>query len=332
MHQIHERLVAQEYPNCSTLARDLEVNRRTLLRDIEFMKDRLHLPIEYDDRKYGFHYTRKVDAFPLVTLNESEIFALLVADKAVAQYRGTPFHGPLEAAFRRITRQLEGGQSYGLSGLDQILSFRPFAPADTELETFQILTRGLRERRVVEFEYRNLGAERTQRRRVRPYHLTCIDNLWYLIAHDNDRSALRNFVLTRLSDPVLTRAQFERPGDFDANEYLRGNLSAFRGGEDFEVVIELDRWGTDLVEGRRWHPTQELTKLPGGKGSRLRLRLNSIEEVERLVLSWGSHATVIRPQELRTRLSATGAFLIARYGSGADAGSETAGSHGSAPK
>jgi hypothetical protein len=33
-------------------------------------------------------------------LTEGEVFAMLVAHKAIAQYRGTPFEHPLAIAFR----------------------------------------------------------------------------------------------------------------------------------------------------------------------------------------------------------------------------------------
>jgi predicted DNA-binding transcriptional regulator YafY len=93
---------------------------------------------------------------------------------------------------------------------------------------------------------------------------------------------------------------------------LRGSLSVFKGGDDYEVVIDFDRWAADLIRGRRWHSSQELTELPGGQ-ARLRLRLNAIEEAERWVLSWGSHATVVRPQALRERLVEVGQEYLRQY-------------------
>ena len=55
-----------------------------------------------------------------------------------------------------------------------------------------------------------------------------------------------------------------------------------------------------------------MTELPGGQ-MRLRLRLNSLEEAERWVLSWGVHATVVRPQALRDRIRKIGAEFARRY-------------------
>ena len=150
------------------------------------------------------------------------------------------------------------------------------------------------------------------RRHVHPHHLACIDNHWYLFAFDVDRQAMRTFVLTRLSMLELTRKRFTRQHGFNPEEYLRGSFQVFKGGADYEVVIEFDAWATDLIHGRRWHPSQELIELAGGV-SRLRLRLNNIEEIEGWVLSWGVHATVVRPKELVRRIQRTAAALEERY-------------------
>ena len=38
-------------PNCTSLARAEEVSRRTILRDIDYLRDELRAPIEYDPVK-----------------------------------------------------------------------------------------------------------------------------------------------------------------------------------------------------------------------------------------------------------------------------------------
>jgi predicted DNA-binding transcriptional regulator YafY len=76
--------------------------------------------------------------------------------------------------------------------------------------------------------------------------------------------------------------------------------------------VDFDSLGADLIRGRKWHASQEITELPK-RMLRLRLRLNSIEEAERWVLSWGAHATVVRPQALAARLRTIAATLQSRY-------------------
>src|SRR5204863_6264221 len=76
MLRIHQALQSAKRPNASTLARELEVNPKSIHRDIEFMRDRLDLPIEYDSHRFGYFYTEEVSAFPTVQITEGELFAL----------------------------------------------------------------------------------------------------------------------------------------------------------------------------------------------------------------------------------------------------------------
>ncbi len=79
MLRIHQALQSNKYPNTVRLSRELEVSGKSIQRDLEFMRDRLNLPIEYDKARYGYYYTQEVSAFPTVQITEGEIVALLVA-------------------------------------------------------------------------------------------------------------------------------------------------------------------------------------------------------------------------------------------------------------
>ncbi len=53
---LDRQLAANTFPNCTTAARALEVSPKTIQRDIDFMRDRLERPIDYDDKRLGFYY------------------------------------------------------------------------------------------------------------------------------------------------------------------------------------------------------------------------------------------------------------------------------------
>src|SRR5438045_4202008 len=80
MMRIHQVLQAGKYPTATSLARELEVSAKSIHRDLEFMTDRLGLPLEYDWSRKGYHYTEEVNSFPTVQVTEGELFALLVAE------------------------------------------------------------------------------------------------------------------------------------------------------------------------------------------------------------------------------------------------------------
>ena len=49
---------------------------------------------------------------------------------------------------------------------------------------------------------------------------------------------------------------------------------------------------------------------------RVTMRLNNIEEAEKWVMGFGTHATVVRPNALRERLRKTGEEFGQRYAEG----------------
>lgn len=309
---IHSRIKHGEFPNCLQLAREIEVSSRTIKRDVDFMRERLNMPIEFDARRKGYRYTQPVEQFPAAPVSEMELFALLVAHKAVSQYRGTPFAAPLHAAFQKLTAQMNRENPLHLSQLEEALSFHPFAPDDADLEVFQKVSQAIGHGRALKFEYRKPTARQGQARKVLPYHLACVDNRWYLVGHDLARHALRTFSLARMRQPAMLNSSFERPKDFSIQKYLKGSFGIFTGEDDFEVVIEFDPWAAVLIRERKWHPTQQIQELTGGR-LRLSLRLSNLPEIERWVLSWGFHATVIRPEALRASLRKVVVDLAERY-------------------
>jgi predicted DNA-binding transcriptional regulator YafY len=69
MLRLHQRLMEGRYPNCRQMAEEFEVAAKTVQRDINFMRDQMRLPIEYDKARFGFHYTRPVIALPAMDLS-----------------------------------------------------------------------------------------------------------------------------------------------------------------------------------------------------------------------------------------------------------------------
>src|SRR6187397_2769426 len=81
MMKIHQAIQSGKFPNAASLAQELEVSAKSIHRDLEFMRDRMQLPLEYDAKHNGYFYTQEVSAFPTLHITEGELFALLVAEK-----------------------------------------------------------------------------------------------------------------------------------------------------------------------------------------------------------------------------------------------------------
>ncbi|MGH7943801.1 MAG: helix-turn-helix transcriptional regulator [Opitutaceae bacterium] len=312
MLRIHEELRRGAFTNCTRLASTLEVSRKTIVRDVAFMRDRLELPIEFDARINAYRYTHPVSAFPTVQITEGELLALLVARKALEQYRGTPFHRQLEVSFEKLTGGLKDRISFSPADELQSVSFKNVGLGKADMSVFNALSGATLRQHELEFDYRKPGETRTARRRVQPYHLAHRENLWYLVGFDIERCALRTFALPRISNPAVLGKQFVRPPDFSPEKFFANALGVLGGERDYRVVIRFSAAVADRLREREWHESQELHDLPDGR-LELRLRLGALPEIVRWVLTWGGDAEVMQPKELREQLKQTAAMLLKLY-------------------
>ena len=296
MLRIHQALTAGRFPNAITLAREIEVASKTIHRDLEFMRDRLNLPLAYDHTRKGFHYTSEVSAFPTMQITEGEIFALVVAEKALQQYRGTSFEKPLLSAIRKMEQALPDTISLNLADIEQTISFRTRAEPILNLEIFDALAKAVSQRQQLELQYRKPG-QKAEARVIDPYHLANINGEWFLFAFDHARKDLRTFAPARIQSAKATGKTFERSQKFSLEKRLRDSFGVHAGEGKFEVVIRFAPRAADFIREKKWHPSQTLKDLKDG-GAELTMKLSSLAEVQRWVLSWSGEATVMKPREL----------------------------------
>lgn len=310
--RIHGQLKAGDFPNCRKIADELEVSTKTIQRDIDFMRDRLGLPIEYDPLHVGYYYTEEVASFPSIEVSEGEVAALFVAQKALAQYKGTPFERPLRSAFRKIADSLKDRVSFSWSDLEDAISFHSAGASVADLELFEKVSQAVLRSVELAFEYRKLNSKGYEARRVRPLHIASLENQWYVFAEDLERKDLRTFALPRMRNVQLTNTKFRRPANFSISKVLSGSFGVFEGGKKHRIKLQFDAFAARLVSERTWHESQKFREAKDGSAT-LELELGSLEEIERWILSWGSHARVLAPNELLERVRDEAAAIAASY-------------------
>jgi len=309
MLRIHEAIHSGKFPNASTLARDLEVCTKSVHRDLEFMRDRLSLPLEYDEERYGYYYTQEVSSFPTLQISEGELFALLVAEKALQQYRGTSFERPLISAFKKMAASLPDTISLNLADWQQTISFRTSAESMLNLKVFDAVAKAAAQSRQITFTYRKPGKDQTEERLVDPYHLANINGEWFLFGYDHLRKDIRTFVPGRIQSVQLTGKSFERPERFSLEKTLRNSFGVHSGHEVYDVVIRFDASAAPYIREKRWHPSQQLRELKNGS-LEMKLRLSSLGEIERWIMGWGGKAVVLSPPELLTSVKSAAQKLL----------------------
>ena len=95
-------------PNSSDFMKEFEVSRRTVARDLDFLRDEERAPLAYDDARHGFRMTDETYTLPPVRISRKEAFSFGLARKLLAHYEGTPLHLDMRSVLDKIAESLEG--------------------------------------------------------------------------------------------------------------------------------------------------------------------------------------------------------------------------------
>lgn len=317
--KIHERLAQHRRATAASLARELGVSDRTIKRDIETMRIFGGAVIAWEPSTRTYVYEKPCEHLPLLSLDGEEALALILASRVFAAWRGTALGQALTAALEKIATTVGGAISLPSDEVERLI-FQPDDGADAngELRGFAFMLTAIRRRRELALRYRKPSAPRAERRVVHPLQLAWLDHRWVLVAHDPRIREPRKFLLGRIEKAEETGERFEPPAEFDIAAYLAGSFGLFTGERIEDVRVRFDTFAAAYIRERRWHPSQTLRDLPGGTGVEVTLRLNNLIDVRRWVLSWGAHAEVLGPPELREAVRTEAEALVARHSAGAN--------------
>ncbi|HQC43572.1 MAG TPA: WYL domain-containing protein, partial [Verrucomicrobiota bacterium] len=225
------------YPNAGDIAEILEVSNKTVLRDIEFMRERLDLPIEYDPVKHGFYYTEQVVSFPTIQISEGELFSLLVARKAISGYQGTSFEEPLKNAFRKLANSMPDSINVHLDDWDRSITFRSSTVPIVKLESFNQLAQAAIHKDQLLISYKKPNQKEPTERLIDPIQLVHVNNEWYLLAWCHKRKEFITFHLLRIQKIAKTGKKYMPHEGFSAEAYLQDSFGIYSGKDVHQVTL-----------------------------------------------------------------------------------------------
>jgi proteasome accessory factor C len=149
------------------------------------------------------------------------------------------------------------------------------------------LSRGLRERRLVEVDYLKEAEEEVSTHLVEPYSLERRLPYWYVHTWDRTRDGERSFRLDRMRSARLQRGHFEPREGFDPHE--------FRDARPARI------WYSPEIA--RWELEKDARRLADGSAVAER-PVGSPEWLVGEILSYRGEAVVLEPPELRREIAA----------------------------
>jgi len=297
---IDRKISEGQYPNCTQLGEEWEVSAKTIQRDLDYMRYQLDAPIEYSAKKRGYFYTEANFNLPAISIKESDLFAIYLAEELLEQYKGSPLYDRLSSVYKKIEDSLPAK-----TAPDTELPhsrFTVFSPPSTRIQPniWDTIFASVRIKDQLEIVYQSPG-QAPSKRLFDPYHALRYDGDWYVTGQCHQRNAIRTFSLSRIQHATPTGQTFSIPKTFDFKKITGSRFGVHWGGDEQLVKIQFSSKTAPYIEERDWHPSQKITTNPDGT-IHLLLAVNHTLELKRWILSWGRDARVIEPKKLRDEI------------------------------
>ena len=301
LRALHEAIKNGKYPNCLSFSMEYEVTQKTIQRDIDFLRDSMDAPIEFDRHKNGFYYKDSTWFLPSIVLSEGELMALLLASKALEQYQGTPVAREIKNVFQKISELLPEKITMPPEYLFTHFTFTspPAKPVDEKV--WIAVIRGLLNQRTLQINYRAFQSPILKEHEMDPYHVANLRGEWYVFGHSHRSDKLTPFAMARIKTANVSDKTFVVLKGFDPKKLFDATFGRFAllpGEKVHTVELRFDKEVTSWVMDREWHPKQKITHLTNGD-IKLKFPAAGLMEVHHWVLAWGRYGKVLEPVELK---------------------------------
>lgn len=299
-----------------TLARELEVSTRTVLRDIEALSA-AGVPVYAERGRHGGFALLPGFRTELTGLNHDETLALLAAGSG----RGEQVFGlgpALASAMRKVVDALpeshqaaasDAAQRFLVDPETDLLSRRPVVdqvPGTTMIEVRRAVLSG----RKLRIHYA-VADQEPQWRTVDPIGLVTVRDRGYLLATRS--GADRTYRLSRVLAAEELPEPAQRPNRVDLDRIWRDRSARFlSGGDHVTALVRVDPVRREELLGTVLAVRAEDPDTDGWP--RLEVTFQDARHAEWALWRLGTDAEALAPQSLRSALRERAATLAARYG------------------
>jgi predicted DNA-binding transcriptional regulator YafY len=277
------------------LAKKYETSIASISRDIDYMRDILNAPIDYDSFHRGYYYSEKRYRVPAAFATTEDMLALGMAKTFLSLYHDTPLYETAKRFMDGISAPLEDGEDP--AWYENRIVVPPAASAPVDSAVWNTVITGLKNNKIITFDYHNALDDKTFGRRVRPYQLIFDSGVWYLYGFAEERKDIRIFSLYRIINAAITSESFKLPKHYDYCSRADGsNFGVFTGTVKYTFKIRFYDEASIWVKERNWARDQAFTETEDG--TVITFTSTQYDKVREWLLSRGCYAKPLEPQEL----------------------------------
>jgi predicted DNA-binding transcriptional regulator YafY len=291
-----------------TLATELEVSQRTILRDLDALTT-AGIPIYADGGHGGGVALDENYRLSLTGLKEAEVRSLFVSSNS-RLLSEIGLGEAAEGAQLKLLAALPLAHQSAVELIRQRIHIDPlwWWHDSQQLPFWEALQQAVYEDRCIQTIYENSSGNRTERT-LEPYSLVAKSSIWYLIArHD---AGFRTYRVSRFQSISLLETTFHRQPDFDLPIYWQEHLQEFTENlSEYRFTLEI---AADRVNFLQWiiPGRYQLVAIPEDhEYVVVHLHLESVDLARMLIFGLGASVRMIEPPELREAVLKTAQEVI----------------------
>ena len=248
---------------------ELEVSPATLKRDLDYLKDQLGAPIQYDrflnGYRFGEEYRGQKHELPGLWFSERELYSLLMAHQLLSELDSEGvISRHLQPLLDRI-HQMLGTSDTEAKALLKRVKIIGSAKRPVSSQFFELIGEALLKRRRLHMRYLTRGRGEVGERDVSPQRLVHYRNTWYVDAWCHTREKLLRFALDAIehAETLDTRAKDVSLKQVEAE--MDGGYGIYAGAKPSWVTLAFSAQAAQWVSREEWHPDQRGRWLDDGR-------------------------------------------------------------------
>lgn len=299
------------YPNTTDFRKKFEVSRSTVMRDIDFLKDRYMVPLDYSKEHNGYFLSDPNYTIPSFLLTEGELFTLHIILPLMEQYKGTPLEPVFESIMKQMLDMLPKDVAVSTSFNADQVHFISNPQPQIDQEIFFKVLEGIQERKTLDFAYRSIKRQEYIQRKFNPYKILCQRGDWYILGYCHRHQEFRVYNMARIQN-ISVAERFEWDESFDINSHIDPDFGVWAQGKSFTVELLFSQEVHTFILERQWHVGQRCCLQEDGRVL-LTVETNQFDEILHWVMSFGHKVLVLNPPELKEAVQQEIAAMAKMY-------------------
>lgn len=287
------------------LKQELEVSEASIKRDIEFLRDRLQCPIEWDRSRRGYIIRDDLASggrfeLPGIWFDASEVFALLAMLHLLEGIQPGLLAEHVQPLKTRLRNMLSEGTE-SVTPIEEKVKLIHFAPRRIEPKHFQLIAGALLRGKRTWLKYWNRDKRQRTEREISPQQLVHYRENWLLDAWCHTQKALRTFALEAIEDVrILDTAAIKVP-HAKLQEHFAGGYGIFAGRAIHRARLKFTPGRAQWIAKETWHEDQSSEWLEDGCYL-LEVPYANDQELAMDLLRHAPEVEVLYPPELRAKV------------------------------